>query len=136
MEGTQFRCAEGGAPAPAPAPAPLDGPAPAFTSSLPTGLVTDSVAAPTVSFGDGTTLTVSALTTPAGGVPFSNGTEPGVLTEVGTGTGTQVGTKATASALSTSSSIHAATSMATKNVIALGSAILFAVAAWAVVGRG
>jgi hypothetical protein len=129
MEGTQFRCAEGGLPAAAP------------TGPVPTELLTDSVGVPTVSIasGEGTTSTGLGLTTPAAGDPFASSSEigPGTLPEVGTGTGTQVGTVATASAASASSpaATRTASSLASKNVMVLGSAIVFAAAAWAVVGR-
>jgi hypothetical protein len=127
MEGTQFRCAEGGLPAAAP------------TGPVPTELLTDSVGVPTVSMGEGTTSAGLGLTTPAVGDPFASSSGLGALTEVGTetGTGTQVGTIATASAVSASSpaATRTASSLASKNVMALGNAIFFAAAAWAVVGR-
>jgi hypothetical protein len=126
MEGTQFRCAEGGLPAAAP------------TGPVPTGLLTDSIGVPTVSIGEETRSGLG-LTTAAAGDPLASLSEtgPGALTEVGTATGTQVGTLATASAVSASSSAatRTASSLPSKNVMVLGSAIVFAAAAWAVVGR-
>jgi hypothetical protein len=106
MEGTQYRCVEGSIPAPAPV-------AGATVTAVPTGLVTDSVGVPTASTTGG-----AGFPTPAAG-------------DAGSNSGT-----AKAGALSTSTgSIHLAQSLASRNVVALGSAMCFAVAAWAVVGR-
>lgn len=126
MVGTQYRCAEpGGAPAGPPAP-----PAPAGTvTSIPTELATATGTA-----GDG-----SAVSTPGAGVPGTNPSVPSVVNgPVPGAAGTTDGTVAASSTPSATSTAGATqvltTSLATMNVVELGSAIVFALAAWMVLG--
>jgi len=122
MVGTQFRCAEpGGAPAPAPA-APA--PAPVGTDTvtpIPTGLVTATGTA-----GDGS----AAVNTPAAGLPGSNSGVPFVAN------GPVPGATGTASAGTSAGATHVlTTSLATRNVMALGSAIVSGLTALILLGQ-
>lgn len=130
MVGTQYRCAEpGGAPVGPPAPPAPPAPAPAGTvTSIPTELVTAT----------GTGDDGSAASTPAAGVPGANpGVPSAVNAPVPGAAGTTDGTVAAATPSATSAAGATqvlTTSVAMKNVVELGSAIFFALAAWMMLG--
>jgi len=127
MVGSQFRCAEGGAPAASPpSPTPVGGTG--TVTSIPTGLVTAS------GTDDG------SFTTPTVGSPGSNSSVPFVNGPVPGAAGTtSAGTSAAATTLGSTAvgATHiATTSLATRSVMALSCAsVFFALTAWMVLGH-